>query len=174
MLLAVASDRDEAAFAALFSHYGPRIKAFLMRTGTDAAIAEELTQEAMVSVWRKAVQFDPSRAGASAWVYAIARNLRIDMLRRERRPELDPNDPALVPEPEESADRKVGRLQDEEKLRQAMADLPDDQAQVVRLSFYEDKPHAAIADELGLPLGTVKSRLRLAFRRIRKVVGEEE
>ncbi len=166
-LSAVGASRDRAAFETLFRHFAPRIKAYLLRLGAGGPAAEELAQEAMLSVWRKAALFDPARASAATWIFTIARNLRIDALRRERRPEFDPADPAFVPDAGPPADAGLVRGQDEARLREAIGKLPPEQAKVVELSFFADKPHSAIARELGLPLGTVKSRLRLALNRIR-------
>src|SRR5262249_25630634 len=127
---------------------------------------------AMLAVWRKAVQFDPEKASASTWIFTIARNLRIDAVRRERRPELDPADPALQPEGERSADETLNWAQAEDRLDAALADLPREQSQIIELSFLAEKPHSLIASELGLPLGTVKSRIRLAMARLRLALGD--
>jgi len=167
LLVDVGRLRDRAAFEALFNHFAPRVKAYLLRLGAHGAQADELAQEALLLLWRKAEQFDPAKASAATWIFTIARNLRIDAVRRERRPEIDPDDPAFVSEPEPQADAGISRDQEDTRLRAAIARLPAEQAQVLQLSFFADKPHSAIASELGLPLGTVKSRLRLAMRRIR-------
>jgi RNA polymerase sigma factor (sigma-70 family) len=174
LLVAVAEHRDKQAFADLFAHYGPRIKSYLMRQGADAASAEELSQEAMLSVWRKADRFDASKASAGTWIFTVARNLRIDALRKENRPNFDPEDPAFVPDEEVAPDDAVEIGETQKQIRAAIAQLPEEQAEVIRLSFYEDKPHGEIAEELNLPLGTVKSRLRLATRKVRTVLGEVE
>lgn len=171
LVLLVAEVRDRKAFETLFAHFAPRVKAYLLRLGAGSAVAEDLAQEAMLSVWRKASLFDPSRASAATWIFTIARNLRIDALRRERRPDFDPNDPALVPDDGPGGDALLMREDEEARIRDALAQLPPEQAEVVRLSFFADKPHSAIAMELGLPLGTVKSRLRLAMARIRVTFG---
>ena len=121
----------------------------------------------MLTVWRRAAQFDPSKAAASTWLFTIARNRRIDTLRRARRPEIDPEDPALVREPDDPADRVVEAAQRRASLQAAVAELPDDQAKLLRLAYFEDKSHSIIAAELSLPLGTVKSRLRLAMGKLR-------
>lgn len=173
-LVAVAKDRDKDAFAKLFAHYAPRIKSYLMRQGANNASAEELSQEAMMSVWRKADRFDPAKASAGTWIFTVARNLRIDALRKERRPNFDPNDPAFVPEPETAPDSAVEIGETQAQVKAAISQLPPEQAEVIKLSFYQDKPHGEIAEELNLPLGTVKSRLRLAMRRVRTVLGEEK
>jgi RNA polymerase sigma factor (sigma-70 family) len=167
LLIAVASAQDRSAFEALFRHFAPRVKAYLLRLGASSAAAEDLAQEALLLVWRKARLFDPSKASAATWIFTIARNLRIDALRRERRPEFEPNDPAFVPEQDQPADAGLIRGDDEVRLREAIGNLSPEQAKVVELSFFADKPHSLIAKELGLPLGTVKSRLRLAMSRIR-------
>lgn len=174
LLVAVAERKNKAAFSQLFAHYAPRIKSYLMRQGANQASAEELSQEAMLSVWRKADRFDRSKAAAGTWIFTVARNLRIDALRKENRPNFDPNDPAFVPEPETAPDAAVSIGETQSRIRNVIATLPIEQAEVVRLSFYEDKPHGEIAQELDLPLGTVKSRLRLAMRRVRTALGEEQ
>jgi RNA polymerase sigma-70 factor, ECF subfamily len=165
----VAATQDRAAFAALFAHFAPRIKAYLLRLGAPGAVAEELAQEALLSVWRKAHLFDPAKASAATWLFTIARNLRIDAIRRERRPELDPED--FMPEPDADADAGLMLAENEGRLRIALKELPADQIQVVELSFFADKPHSQIAVELGIPLGTVKSRLRLAMARLKRAMG---
>ncbi len=169
LLRRVAQTRDRAAFAALFDHFAPRIKSYLMRLGAPAAQAEDLAQEAMLSLWRKAHLFDPAKASAATWLFTIARNLRIDAIRREKRPELDPQD--FQPEAGPDADDAITLASDEVRLREALKDLPPDQAMVIQQSFFADKPHSQIADELGIPLGTVKSRLRLAMVRLKSALG---
>ncbi len=172
MMAAVAKDRDRGAFVALFEHFAPRLKAYLMRMGTEGQEAEELVQEAMIMVWQRADSFDSSRASVSTWVFTIARNKRIDALRRERRPEFDPNDPALVPAAPEDADELVAVAQENERLKQAIEGLPAEQSDLVRRAYFEDKAHVQIAEETNLPLGTVKSRLRLAMGHLRKALKE--
>ena len=170
LVVRVAQARDRAAFAALFAHFAPRVKAWLMRQGAPVAQAEDLAQEALLMVWRKAPLFDPAKASAGTWVFTIARNLRIDAIRRERRPELDPDDfmPDAAPDP----DHAIALADGEGRLRIAMGTLPPDQVAVIQASFFADKPHSQIAAELGIPLGTVKSRLRLAMARLRGAMGE--
>jgi len=166
----VAAQRDRAAFAALFAHFAPRVKAYLLRLGASPAIAEDLAQEALLNLWRKAHLFDPAKASAATWLFTIARNLRIDAIRRERRPELDPED--FLPEAAPAADDGMAMAEDEARLRAALKELPADQIQVVELSFFADKPHSQIAAELDIPLGTVKSRLRLAMARLKRMMGD--
>lgn len=171
LMARVATARDRAAFGQLFDHFAPRLKAFLLRQGMAATTAEELAQETLLTLWRRAETFDAAQATVSTWVFTVARNKRIDWLRRERRPELDPHDPLLVPE-SESAERSLGALQEAALVRRALDRLPPEQAALVRMAYYEDKVHTAIADETGLPLGTVKSRLRLALQRLAKLLKE--
>jgi len=174
LIRAVATSRDRAAFAALFSHYAPRVKAFLQRRGADTAQAEELAQETLLAVWRKADQFDPRRATAAAWIFAIARNLRIDVLRRTRRavPALAP-DPTDDPPPSMPADAFLIADQRARRLREAIAALPAEQSEALRLAYFDDRSHSEMESALAIPLGTVKSRLRLALARLRAALGED-
>jgi RNA polymerase sigma-70 factor (ECF subfamily) len=172
LIEAVAGARDREAFTVLFDYFAPRIKALLMRSNTPAAAAEELAQEAMLTVWRKAAQFDRAKAGAAAWIFTIARNLRIDVARREQRAKVldleagDDLPPPAQPDDEYDAGER------EQRVRAALVHLSDDQLRVVRLSFFEGKAHGDIAAELELPLGTVKSRIRLAMSRLRELLGD--
>ena len=174
LMSAVAERRDREAFARLFELFGPRIKGYLIRQGADPASAEDLVQDVMLTVWRRAAQFDRNKAAASTWLFTIARNRRIDTLRRVRRPEIDPEDPALVREPDDPADRVVEAAQRRKSLHAAVAELPEDQAKLLRLAYFEDKSHSVIAAELSLPLGTVKSRLRLAMGKLRSALESME
>lgn len=172
MVQAVAARQDRAAFAALFAFYAPRVKAWMLKSGSPRAAAEELAQETMLAVWRKAALFDPERAGASTWIFTIARNLRIDTVRRERHPsELMP-DASEEPDAPAAADRIVLQSQHEARVRVALESLPADQAEVIRKAFFEDKAHAEIEKDLSIPLGTVKSRMRLAMNRLRVALGD--
>jgi RNA polymerase sigma-70 factor (ECF subfamily) len=170
LLEAVARDRDRDAFKQLFAYFGPRVKAYLRRLGADEVLAEELTQEVMLTVWRRAHLFDRRQAAVSTWIYTIARNKRIDVIRREKWPEVDPDDPALVPEAEAPADALVAAEERSGRLHEAVKSLPEQQASLLRMAFFEDKSHSAIAQETNLPLGTVKSRLRLAMTRLRAML----
>jgi RNA polymerase sigma-70 factor (ECF subfamily) len=171
-LIEAVAGQDRDAFALLFDHYAPRIKAFLMRSNTPAAAAEELAQDALLTVWRKAAQFDRSRASASAWVFTIARNLRIDVVRREQRGKILDLEMSEELEPPPQPDAELAASERDQRVRAALAHLSNDQMRVVRLSFFEGKPHADIATELQLPLGTVKSRIRLAMNRLRELLGD--
>lgn len=173
LLVRVGQTHDIELFEALFRHFGPRVKAYMAKTGS-AAAAEELMQETMVAVWNKAALYDPGKGAASTWIFSIARNLRIDAWRREKHPEFDENDPALQPAAETAADSKLEGEQSAQLIREALAALPPDQAEVLRLAYYEDSSQSEIATALSLPLGTVKSRMRLAFAKLRAVLGTGE
>jgi RNA polymerase sigma factor (sigma-70 family) len=173
LLCRVAQAQDRGAFQVLFLHFAPRIKSYLLRTGASSQQAEELAQEAMLTVWRKAALFDPARASAATWIFTIARNLRIDLIRRERHPGFDPADPGLLPEESIPADTGMETRQEAQAVQAAMRDLPPEQAEVIALFFYGDKPHSEIAAALDIPLGTVKSRLRLAMARLRQRLGDK-
>lgn len=172
LLLRVAADADRDAFNTLFLFFAPRIKSYLMRIGAAADLADDLAQEAMLRVWRKARLFDPAKASASTWIFTIARNVRIDAARRAAKPDLDPNEPALLPDHELQPDVKIDRAARDAKIRASFGALPPAQYEVVKLHFLDDLAHSEIAERLSLPLGTVKSRLRLAFDKIRKDLGD--
>jgi RNA polymerase sigma factor (sigma-70 family) len=166
-IVAVAAAGDMAAFEILFREYGPRIRAYLIKVTRDRQVAEDLMQETMLAIWRKAAQFDPSKGPASAWIFTIARNIWIDAWRRQRRPTIDPDDPALVSQPEPDAATRIETRQSQEALHRALKTLPQEQVDLIRLSFFDDASHSTIAARMGLPIGTVKSRIRLAFGRLR-------
>lgn len=163
----IALHGDRAAFAELFAYYAPRVKGYLGRLGLEPARAEDLTQDVMVAVWRKAASFDRSKAGVSTWIYRIARNRRIDLFRRERTATLDPDEPMLSPEAEALPDAALLAGQQGALIARAMAELPPEQRDMIRAAFYEDLSHSEIAERTGLALGTVKSRMRLAFEKLR-------
>lgn len=164
---AIAEHSDREAFQALFEHFAPRVKAYLMRLGGCELMAEELAQETMVLVWRKAALYDPAKASPSTWIFTIARNRRIDAFRRESHPELDAEEPALQISDVPSADQALETKQSGAKVVEAMKKLSDSERQLLNLAYYEDKSHSTIATELKIPLGTVKSRLRQVFRKLR-------
>jgi RNA polymerase sigma factor (sigma-70 family) len=170
----IARKADRAAFAELFRLFAPRLKSYLMRQGCDFSLAEELMQETMVMVWRRAASFDSSRAAATTWLFTIARNKRIDALRHQYRPAIDLADPALVPDPAPSADEPVLANERGRRLADALAALPTEQAALIRLAYFDDRAHSDIAAETSLPLGTVKSRLRLALVKLRRALEEYE
>lgn len=163
----IALHGDRAAFAELFDHYAPRVKGYLGRLGLEPARAEDLTQDVMVAVWRKAASFDRGKANASTWIYRIARNRRIDLFRRERTATLDPDEPMLSPEAEVLPDAALLAGQQGSLIALALAELPPEQREMIKAAFYEDLSHSEIAERTGLALGTVKSRMRLAFEKLR-------
>ena len=171
-IVAVAESRDKEAFKRLFNYFAPRIKGFCQNNGSTSDRAEEVVQEAFVNIWRKANLFDPKKASAGAWIFAIARNSRIDLIRKENRPEADTTDPFFEQNEPESPLAVLETERKSKLLRNYVRDLPAEQQQVLKLAFFEEKPHSEVAEELGIPLGTVKSRIRLAFKRIRSEFGE--
>lgn len=172
LLAIVGKEQDIEAFECIFRVYAPRVRAYMLKRARDGQLAEELMQETMMTVWRKAAQFDAGKGNPSAWIFTIARNLRIDSLRRARTPDFDPNDPAFVPEPEPSADTAILARETEARLHAALRDLPKEQHDLLRMAFFDEVSHSEIAQRLDLPLGTVKSRIRLAFAKLRAALGE--
>ncbi len=164
-VVAIRDRQDQAAFAAVFAHFAPRIKSFLMRSGASPEMAEECVQDVMATLWRKAAQFDPARASVSTWIFTIARNRRIDLLRKERRPE--PEDLPWGPEAEPDQADAVALQQETEKLGAALAELPEKQRTLIEKAYFGELSHSEIAAQTGLPLGTIKSRIRLALDRLR-------
>lgn len=165
-LLAVRDQRDREAFLQLFRHFAPKLKAMLMRGGLRDGTAEDVVQDVMLTVWHKAAQFDPHRAEAGAWIYRITRNRRIDLARRKPPPE-----PDLLTEPpgsEPDAAQIMAIGQEAALLRQALTTLSPDQARVLEQAYFEDLPHSRISEITGLPLGTIKSRIRLGLERLRR------
>jgi len=162
LMRAIAEQRDREAFAQIFAEYAPKLKAFMMQAGLSGAVAEELVQEVMLIVWQRADRFDPALGGPSTWIFTIARNRRIDHLRRARRPVPEEADPMYDMEPVMAADGLVEREENHISLRAAMRVLPPEQAEVLRLAFFEQKSHSV--------LGTVKSRIRLALQQLRRTL----
>ncbi|MGI9391524.1 MAG: sigma-70 family RNA polymerase sigma factor [Boseongicola sp.] len=164
-MLAVRDSRDREAFAALFDHFAPRLKGFIMRAGVGSGQAEEVVQEVMLTVWRKAAQFDPARAQVSAWLYQIARNRHIDLIRKEHRalPEELEHAPATEPD----AGQILAIEQESGHLKQALARLKPDQRAVIEKAYLGELSHREISAQTGLPLGTIKSRIRLGLERLR-------
>jgi RNA polymerase sigma-70 factor (ECF subfamily) len=175
LIARVASDGDLQAFKTLFEFFAPRIKGFLVKSGCSAEDADELAQATMVAVWRKAALFDPSTRGAAAWIFTIARNLRTDAARRDartrrlnRKMERDYETSGIVDEPNiVFSDHEAPS-----RIKSAVDQLSAEQATVIRLSFIEERSHSEIAAMLGIPLGTVKSRVRLAMKRLRELLDE--
>ena len=156
---AVAASRDRDAFRQLFEHFAPRIKAWMLKAGADMQAAEEIAQETMLIVWRKAAQYKPERAAPSTWIFTIARNKRIDRLRRERRPTPEPPQKG----PSYNAYGWDVLVADGHRLKGWLSELPPEQAEVIVHFYLRGKTQSDIAEELDLSLGTVKSRIRLAL-----------
>lgn len=171
---AIAENQDRGAFSRLFRLMAPRIKAYCLKRGSNPMAAEETAQETMIQVWRRASQFDPAKASATTWIFSIARNKRIDHFRKEQRPAITAEDLLQgMPDPV-SADEKMETSEIEKILVENMQGLSTDQIDVIHKAFFEDKTHQVIAQELDLPLGTVKSRIRLALAKLRTSMTEYE
>ena len=164
----IQANQDQRAFAELFAHFAPRVKAFLMKSGASPSMAEECTQEVMATLWHKAHLFDPSRASVATWIFTIARNKKIDALRKQRRPE--PENLEWGPEAEPEAADILVLQQESQQLTEAMTALPSQQRELIEKAYFRDLSHSEIAAETGLPLGTIKSRLRLALSKLRQTM----
>ncbi|MBB4797821.1 RNA polymerase sigma-70 factor (ECF subfamily) [Brevundimonas bullata] len=173
LIEAVALRRDREAFAQLFSYFAPRLKAWLIKSGATPGAAEDFAQDAMLTVWRKADLFDARKARAATWIFTIARNRRLDMLRRDARP-LPVPEIELAEQTVERPDDIVALSQDAARVRDALSQLKPDQVEVLRLAFFMDSPHSEIARQLDLPLGTVKSRIRNAMIKLRLILEPSE
>ncbi len=167
LLQRVAANGDVDAFKALFQTYAPRVKSYMLRQGADASTAEELAQETLLTVWRKASLYSDDKGSATTWIFTIARNLRIDRLRKEVAWQPLPENNDQQPSPDPAPDEELSERERGARVRAMLAQLPADQAEVVTLAFVEGLSHSEIAAKLGLPLGTVKSRMRLAYQKIR-------
>ena len=174
LILRVADKKDRDAFAALFDYFAPRVKSFLMKHNLPPETAEELAQETMINLWQKARQFDPTRAAASTWVFTIARNKRIDFLRKaQSAAKLDTDQYIETMAEAPAPDAILHAQQNADAVRDALQGLPDDQAELLQKAFFEGKTHMDIANETKIPLGTIKSRIRLALEKMKKSVQKE-
>ena len=175
-LKAIGRDRDETAFADVYGYYAGRVKSFLMGKGMNEDIAEELTQEIMLTVWRRAESYDPAKAAASTWLFTIARNRRIDYLRSNSRIEVELDDEMLDADTTDTDPQAdfVSNEQAAARLKRALDTLPPEQRQVMHLSYFRGQSHGAIARWLDLPIGTVKSRIRLAMQAVRSYLLSEK
>jgi len=168
----IATKRDREAFIKVYKHFAPRVRSFLIGQNVVPTAADDVLQEVMIAVWNKAKLFDPNKAAPSTWIFAIARNKRIDRIRRESKPDLDPEEPSLQPSAPETADDDLLHGQRKTAIAAALTELPEEQRIVIEYSFMKGLSHGEIAEQLGLPLGTVKSRIRLAFGRLRTELGD--
>ena len=170
----IAAHGDRDAFKLLFEHFAPRVKGLMLKAGANGEEAEEIAQDTLLAVWRKAAQFDPSSAGAPAWIFTIARNLRIDAVRRSARAGIAVPDAELeyLADPADSQETQIVKRTDSARVALAISRLSRDQSAAIRMSFIEDRPHSEIAEALRIPLGTVKSRIRLALNRLKDSLEE--
>ncbi|MEE4188791.1 MAG: sigma-70 family RNA polymerase sigma factor [Roseobacter sp.] len=164
-MVRIRDHQDKSAFSELFDHFAPRVKGFLVKFGADSTLAEECTQDVMAALWHKSHQFDPARASVATWIFTIARNRKIDLLRRQRRPE--PEELTWGPEEEPDQADVVNLQQETELLGTALKALPPAQRELIDKAYFGDLTHSEIAAQTGLPLGTIKSRIRLALERLR-------
>ena len=167
----IAQSRDEAAFHTLYNYFAPRVKSFLLRSGISESVAEDVAQETLMTLWRRAEIFNPDRASVSTWIFTIARNKKIDQFRKDAKPLPDVNDPSYAWRGDDSPETQTSQNQFDADIHAALSTLPEEQKQVLTLSFLEEQPHHEIAKVLGIPLGTVKSRIRLGLKRLRGRVG---
>jgi RNA polymerase sigma-70 factor (ECF subfamily) len=170
LLQRIAERADPAAFRELYEAFGPRVKAYMIRHGADVGTAEDLAQETLLTVWRKAALYAGDRGSMTTWVFAIARNLRIDRLRREVPWQELPEERMAEASGEPLPDEAVAEKERQERVQAALAELPPDQKEVVSLAYLEGLSHSEIAERLGVPLGTVKSRMRIAYQKIRQAL----
>jgi RNA polymerase sigma-70 factor (ECF subfamily) len=168
LIALVAKQRDRAAFLKLYEHFAPRVKSFLLGKNVSPELAEEVLQEVMIAVWQKSGLYKPEKAAVSTWIFTIARNKHIDRIRQEKFPDLDAEDPSLQPAENIPTEDDFLAQQRSGAVKEALACLPKDQYDVIFMSFMQGLPHAEISVQLGLPLGTVKSRIRLGFERLRQ------
>lgn len=170
---AIVKHRSRAAFAQLFAAFAPKLKAYYRKGGVESMLAEDLVQDVMLTVWRRAEKFSPDAGSPSTWIFTIARNRLIDQVRRDQVRRGDLTDPSIQPEPVRASDDLIHQQQRYNQLKAALETLPPEQSDILKMAFFEHKPHSAIAAESGLPLGTVKSRIRLAMKRLREELDDE-
>ncbi len=170
----IARDKDKEAFVDIFEYFAPRIKAYYLKGGVSKEQAEELVQETMISIWNKADTFNSNQSKASTWIFTIARNKRIDALRKMKHAIPDPNDPTFIEADTSGPDQYLARQDQAKTVSSILKSLPEKQSALILKSFFEDKSHHDIAHETGIPVGTVKSRIRLALEKLRHLVAQKE
>jgi RNA polymerase sigma-70 factor (ECF subfamily) len=178
LLVSVGESRDRQAFGQLFKHFAPLVKSFAQASrheGWFPGLSEDLVQEVMIKVWQKAAGYNPEKASATTWIYTVARNCRIDMLRRKSNTQHLPleNEDFWHEPDEETPVSLLRQKRSEDKVQQSLAQLPKEQDEILRKVYLEGKSHAEASSELGLPLGTVKSRVRLALQKMQILVAPE-
>lgn len=172
LLMDVRDHQNKQSFAALFEHFAPRVKSYVLKLGSNDTMAEEIAQQTLLQVWRKAHLFDESKAAASTWIFRIARNLRLDLIRKEKHYDYDDHDFSQMEDAGDTPDVSAEKSQQAKLVHAAMQVLSPEQREIIHLSFYEGLSHGEIAKQIDLPLGTVKSRIRLAFKRLKETMGE--
>ena len=166
----IGKSQDKLAFNNIFRHFAPRLKSFLVKAGSTETQAEEVIQEVMIAVWTKSSTYDSSKSSVSTWIYTIARNKRIDKIRKEKRHYLSESDEGLEIPVDSTQEKEIFSAQVSNSLKKYMSNLPEEQSKLLKLSYFYNKTHADISEELKIPLGTVKSRIRLALTKMRHLV----
>ncbi len=166
----IGKNQDKSAFGTVFRYFAPRLKSFLVKAGSTDSQAEEVIQEVMIAVWTKSYTYDSSKSSVSTWIYTIARNKRIDKIRKEKRHYLSESDEGLEIPVDSTQEKEIFSAQVSNCLKKYMASLPKEQSMLLKLSYFYNKTHADISEELKIPLGTVKSRIRLALTKMRHLV----
>lgn len=167
LLEQVATRQDTQAFAKIFNYYSPRVKSFLLSSGLSFEDAEECAQQTMVSVWSKAKTYNPKTAAVSTWIYTIARNKKIDHFRKTKRQTIDPIFFVAHQSTQESTEDEALLQEEHEQLHQHINDLPESQREIIKKAYLDEKTHSQISEETGLPLGTIKSRIRLGLEKLK-------
>ena len=166
----IGKNQDKFAFNSIFKYFAPRLKSFLIKAGSTDTQAEEVIQEVMIAVWTKSSTYDSNKSSVSTWIYTIARNKRIDKIRKEKRHYLSESDEGLEIPVDSTQEKEIFTAQVSNSLKKYMSNLPEEQSKLLKLSYFYNKTHADISEELKIPLGTVKSRIRLALTKMRHLV----
>jgi RNA polymerase sigma-70 factor (ECF subfamily) len=166
----IADSQNTDSFAIIFKHFAPRLKSYLMKLGAVDNQAEEVIQEVMIAVWTKSASYDSSKSSVGTWIYTIARNKRIDKIRKDKRHYLTESDEGLEIPVESTQEKEIFSGQMSIMLKKYIENLPEEQGKLLKLSYFFDKTHSDISEELDIPLGTVKSRIRLALTKMRHLV----
>ena len=166
----IGKNQDKLAFNNIFRYFAPRLKSFLVKAGSTDSQAEEVIQEVMIAVWTKSATYDSNKSSVSTWIYTIARNKRIDKIRKEKRHYLSESDEGLEIPVDSTQEKEIFSAQVSNSLKKYMSNLPEEQSKLLKLSYFYNKTHADISSELKIPLGTVKSRIRLALTKMRHLV----
>ncbi len=166
----IALHQDKSAFNTIFNYFAPRLKSYLIKVGSTETQAEGVIQEVMIAVWTKASSYDNNKSSVGTWIYTIARNKRIDKIRKDKRHYLSESDEGLEIPVQSTQENEIFSSQVSASLKKQIENLPEDQGKLLKMSYFYDKTHADISEELSIPLGTVKSRIRLALTKMRHLV----